>query len=341
MLLLIVGALWFGVPAEGRLQRQVVSFPNDEFYFEFCRDLMAMGDFLYVLENRKHRLYKLRLSPKTEFIGTLAAKGEGPGELWQPVQLINRAENGFAVKESRGFSLFDARGGFEKRFRVFTPWISAAWANDRLFFVTAEPNREHLIDIYSPDGARSGSFLNKFLDVTSASGEYRQLATNEQYFYSGQLETDGKYLYYLSITTGRFFKLDLEGNIVLERDASDDFGPHGRYILDKNKEYLAEPARLEASEGFIEYQQFRDAYLHNGKIYILRWVNYEETLASPDKHILVFDTKDFTLEERLTFTMVQGEFAFALAVTGSGKDRRIYTVMDTRKDDIQLVMLTP
>ncbi|MDJ0837251.1 MAG: hypothetical protein QNK37_12090 [Acidobacteriota bacterium] len=320
------------------LERKVLQITGEVTYLDFCRDMIFAGDRLYLIENQRHRVLQIDLSTPENLGKVIARKGEGPGEVWLPIELAPQTDGGFVVQDNRGFSFFGADGCFQDRFAVYTAWIAFTARDKRLFYLSAAPHSDFLIHVFQNDGEKIQSFMPKYLKVTSAAGDAGTIADHEGYFYRAVLAADGEFLYYLNSTMGRFDKYTLSGELVLSRNAAVDFGPQGMFLLEKNREYLAHPAKMEKPTGYLAYEMFQDAYLAHGKLYILRWVDFMDDFTSERKDILVFDTKTLTLERKLHFTLKTGEMARCIAVRGSRAKPEIFTTIDSG-DDIHLVTL--
>jgi len=113
-------------------------------------------------------------------------------------------------------------------------------------------------------------------------------------------------------------------------------------MVEENRKYLSDPGLMDNPEGFVEYYLSWDAYLENGRLYLVRWAEPDRDWFDGQKEIFVFDTSTLQLLEILTFTVALGERFHAFAVTDDGQTRNIYAVMETLKhQDIQIEALVP
>jgi len=192
------------------LERVPISIDLGDHYFGSARDLLIDGTSFYLVENREHRIHKLKLDgTKITYVALVADKGEGPGEIWLPSRIVRVPDTGFAVLDNRGISLFDHDGRFSNRFRVFTPNLSMTAIGDEIFFLTTRVDSgSDMIDVYTTDGTRDRSFFREFMTVDSTRTDPRSLVSNKAYMLDGPLLTDGVMLFYFSNTTGRLASMD-------------------------------------------------------------------------------------------------------------------------------------
>jgi len=168
------------------------------------------------------------------------------------------------------------------------------------------------------------------------------LISNQRYLYGGHLLFDGTHLIYLNDKLGRFVKCDQDGQKILEREAIDAFGALGRFNLEKNREYLRDPALMEHPEGVNTYRLFEDASLAGDRIYLLRVIENHPDWWTETKQIFVFDTHDFALRQVLEFPLRKGErvHAFTVAETPAGPRILVHMEVDDRID-LQIAELKP
>jgi len=293
-----------------------------------ARKLLIRGNVLYLLENRVHQVHKFALEPELTYQGLVADKGEGPGEVWLPGRIAAVPGTGLVISDNRGFSVFDSDDQFIRRFRKFTPDLSVAATEDRIYCLTIRLDQPNLIDVYDLEGTRLQSFFPKFLDVGSVSDNKRSRIFKEMYMFDGPLLTDEHHLYYFSDTMGRFFKMNLEGEVVMERDVHRDFGPRGMATINENEAYLADPKLMEDPGGLRRYHFSKDASHARGRLYLVRIHEPLPELADGTKEIYVYRAADLTLEKVMRFAMDKTERLYSFAVADDGANTRIYAVMD-------------
>jgi len=308
-----------------------------DFYLERSSDMIVIGKKLYICENQAHRVQVLELGDPIRHLGTVADKGEGPGEVWLPFALAEGPDGGLVVRDNRGFSTFDSEDRFQDRFRVYTPHLDFVCTKDSLFYLTVRPNHTDLIDIYDWDGTVKGSLLEKFLKLE---GNENDLLRFERYFYAGYLLSDEYHLYYINSVLGSIAKMDHTGVLDSERDIVEDLGPYGKAMQDKVEKYFDDPTALLAENGYIRYTQIQGSYLMGGDLYLLRWRDARPEYSSSTREILVYDSNDLSLKERVQFDIQPGEFVWAFAVYEDQGERHILLTMSTKdSDDFQLVEL--
>ncbi|MDJ0838866.1 MAG: hypothetical protein QNK37_20270 [Acidobacteriota bacterium] len=314
------------------LTRNVIPFGDDQAWLTLSTDMAFVGDYLYVVENPKHQVKKVRVQSTVTFEGYLAQKGEGPGEVWLPIELLTREDGSIIVKDNRGFSFFDTKDDFQHRFRVFTSWISATWLSGRIYYAAADPGKDQLIFPYTPNGKKGAAFAPKFLQVDTARGDMVRLAHNESYLYEGRLLTDGRTLFYLNKTFGKAWTFDDKSKLLSEKNLTGIFGPHGAMVVEKNKNYLENPHEMEKPEGFLNYSLFDDAFLLEDNIYLLRVVNALDGFIPAHKDIFVLDKKTLTLKEVLKVPFKPGEYFWTFAARVENGKHRLYAIIDMGED---------
>jgi hypothetical protein len=328
--------IFFQEPSTRMLQRQNVPVTGDG-YLERCTDMLLVGRNLYIVENRISRLQRLELGEESaRFASVLATKGDGPGEIGLPIELFEIEDGGIGLRDNRGFIFFDRDDQLMGRINHTTTWISATSIEDRIYHLSFRTESEHLIEVLDAEGTRVTSIYPKFLGDTGVEDPYHR---SESYFYSGKLLDDGKHLYYASDTQGKLVAIAPDGTIRRERSLFGDFGPLGKLVTEWVDRYWQDSSLMKSPQGYIPYGLFNDAYLANGKIYLLRWSNYPELEASTRKDIHVYDADTLEPIERLFFQMARGEWMMSFVVD---EDGQILMAMDTLDDeDYQLVRLVP
>jgi len=311
-------------------------------YIGVARDLVIIDEHLYQLENRRHRLLKIRLGDPLEIVGVIATKGDGPGELFTPSRITHVPGQGYIVLDNRGFSLFDYNDRFIRRFRKFTPLIDITSSADRLFYASLNPRNTHLIEVMDLEGNKVTTFLDQLFEVGTVKNTVSSQTNNLLYMHGGFISSDTNHLYYINTTMLRFLKLDHRGTVLLDKDLSSSFGPKGMSNVQHNLDYIKDPGALENPNGVRDYSFFSDAYLFNGRIYLLRTSEPDRDRISTVKDIIVLDPSDFSRIHTHHFTVEKGEYVHAMAVHEQQGKARILLNMETKQSiDVQIVALTP
>jgi len=340
-----LGLLLCLVPAFGGdefLQRKKLVVHDQREYVGVARDLAIQDDTLYQLENRSHRLLALQLGDGIETIEVLATKGDGPGDLFAPYRLISVPGKGLVVIDNRGCSLFDHDGTFRSRFRVFTPTLSIAARDDRLFHATAHDRDPFLIEVLDWEGTKTGAFLDRFIDVGATQDSVRKRTSNLTYMHGGFLLSDEHALYFINTTFLKLFKLGHDGAVLVERDMSSVFGKKGKINVAKNEAYLNDPSLFDNPRGYYTYEFFSDAFLFESRIYLLRLAEPDDDLISEEKELFVLDSETLDVVAVHRLEQKAGERIHAMVVTGQKDAPRILLNMETLQDvDVQIVALDP
>jgi len=328
--LIAIICLVSGLHAEEGLVRKLLSFKDIPF-IAYGNDMVADGNYLYILENLKSTVYKCGFNQEVQLVNTFASRGEGPGEIYLPMELSLWAGQ-LTIKDERGFSFFGKDGSFLHRFMVFTPRISFVSHDERVYYATANKNSSNLIDVYEQSGKKVNSFFSKFLEIHPAES-FKAANTLEMYFYGGKLLADGEFIYYLNTTFGRFEKFNLDGESLVRKDAADDFGPSGRYVASKNQDYLDNPFSIEG-KNFDIYEMFQDACIFENSIYTLSqpYRAVEGEVSPLKNYVFVFDTNDLKLQKRWVIDLMDGDEIHSFVVGKRGDKLVIYAIIETNVD---------
>ena len=285
-----------------------------------CHQLEVADGVLYLLENRQSRVLKMAWSNPLPPATLFAGHGEGPGELHLPIQ--SRVGHGIlTIKDNRGFSIFQEDGTFLNRFKVFSGHLSFTRIGDQIYMAHANELNHHFIDVYTTNGRKVHTFGEKFLTSLVASRGEHLTTHDEHYFYKGHLLSDGENLFYLNSTLARFKKYSPKGDLLLSRNAVEDFGPVGRFVVDRNKDYLDDLRQVRGSQTTV-FECFKHAALFQGQIYLLRIYDYhgfEPALKSQHKALLVFDAQHLTLVNQYHLAVNPDHLVQAFTVDASGR----------------------
>lgn len=251
------------------LSRRVYNIPGESPLYRYGVDIIILGEEVFVVENRTHKIYKYRIKGDLEFVRTIGQKGRGPSDLFLPMELS--FWNGkFAVKDEDGVSFFNRKGEFIDKFRLFSPRISFVYVNNKIFLASSNPSVPDLIGVYSENGKLLNKFGKKFLDLKSENPKkFRNPFFAERYFYRGKILSDGKSIYYLSSKFGRILKFNLDGNKVKDGDFIPATGNIGKRIVSENQKLLENGLKRNRDNSYSSYNLFHDAFLYNDEIYIL------------------------------------------------------------------------
>ena len=312
------------------------SFPKGEEKLTLgtLTDLEIMDENIYVVEN--HPGFRvLTFTKNGEFQKIIGKEGREPGGLAFATE-ISACDKEIAIKGDTTFSFFSTDGVYLRRFNAFVMVPSFIYVNDRLYFVAANPNRKYLIEVYTKEGKFLSEFGEKFIKLHSSHLQKRHPHMAEWFVYTGNLLTDGEYLYYLNSMFGKAMKFSLDGKKIADADISGIFGEKGKEVKQENERYWIKEGRSnEGLSSSVKSVLFNDAYLCGDKIYILlRWqIKYEEYAAGkePQCIIKVLEKNSFELLDEYKIKKSEGEYPNALSVEEKDSNPVFYFTMSVRE----------
>jgi len=242
----------------------------DEEGYTAIIDLELYEDKIILVENfTGHRL--LKFSKNGDLIKSMGKMGKEPGELASPIEM-SIWENKIAVKDNAGLTLFNVDGSFIRRFNPFVNIVSFVYTNNKIFILTATPDKESLIDVFSPEGKFLNEFGEGFLKLDYSKYKSMSPIHAKGKVYDGKLLSNGEYLYYLNSKFGNVLVFSMNGEKKREYNITSFFGEEGRQVVQNNKKlWLEEGIDLEKTGGNIPSRiLFIDACMSRDKIYLLR-----------------------------------------------------------------------
>lgn len=242
---------------------------DDDLYFRAISDMDIKNNLLYAVCNFDHNVLVFSAERELDLVQKIGSQGQGPGEFNLPIS-ISIGKN-IAVKDNYGFSIFNSNGGFFKRFKSFSGERGFVIENGKIYWVNTDSKRSHLIEIYSLEGKLIKTIGKKYidLDLSIHKGISPEMAV--RFIFDGELFSDGESLFYLGRTFGKFIEFDLNGNILRELNLVDFLGETGKKLISENRKiWLKQGVDTSKTEGYIHhYEIFSDAFLYNGKIYVM------------------------------------------------------------------------
>lgn len=260
--------------AEDILLKKINYYPKkeDDYYFRPLNDLEIIDSTLYAVENFRHKIVKFTIdNDQIKYLKDIGRQGQGPGDLMRPSRLsISNDEIG--IIDEFGFSFFSLEGNFLRRFPKVSRYNrDFVCHKDKIFWVNFKPQDRHLIEVYSKEGKRLFEFGNRNLKIDYSSFQGRNPVYIETMLYEGYMLTDGKNIYYANPRFGELIKFSPEGKKLDEINVENLFGEMGRKALEENKRLYIEGGlnKIEDKRDYYYQYIFRDAYICNGKIFLL------------------------------------------------------------------------
>lgn len=281
-------------------------YPNkfDDYYFKPLVDMEIHNNKLYAVENFGHRLIIFDLNGEIQLDKVVSQSGQGPGDLNLPISLsVDQDE--IAVKDSYGFSFFDVEGNFINKFRAYTQKSNFIFRRNNIYWVNFSPDDNHLIEIYSKQGERLSTFGNKYLKLNFDLFDSNRLGPYfiEDNVYSGNLMTDGEYIYFINSFFGRVDIFNYSGERIKNSYITDLFGDLGTKTIGENtKLWLTDGFTIKRDGIVYTYMLFLDAYLTGNTIYLLKNYWPPKADSGDDKvSILAIDKSTFILIKEYSF----------------------------------------
>ncbi len=302
-----------------RLERQELSIDyKNTGFIRSISDYAMYNGCLFIVDNQSNRILKFKLSENAlEFMGFIGKPGQGPGDLERPL-IISIWNNIIAVRDQSGISLFSMDGRFINKFRLFSPTLSFAFFDGRIYCAAPNPNAANLIEVYSDEG----KMLFSFADKNSILPNYRiAKAANsliaEKTVFEGKLIADKNGLYYINQRFGKLLKYSYSGLEISRTDMGSYFGENEENMIKENEKLFLKQDYFAHSNMCPEYFIFRDARLERGRLYFLADLyNISKKKQDSSLKIICIDAIDFHHVASYQYALPQSPnlFLFFLAV---------------------------
>lgn len=306
---------------EKRLVREKY-FPKgaEKITFKYVPDLEITEDSIYIVENYSgHRI--LAYTKDGKFRKIMGKKGKELGELTLPGEMSIWNKE-IVVSDQAGLTVFKTDGSYLRRFRPFVNIVSFVYVKDKIYIFTAVPDKESLIDVFTPEGKFIFEFGKELFKLDFSLFRGMSPIHAKGYVYRGKLLSDGEYLYYINTKFGKAIVFSLNGTKIAEYDITKFFGEEGEKIKQNNEKlWLKEGIDLEKTRGRIQvHDMFIDAYLCENHIYLLtRKIKRLQEGWKEEYRINVVDKNSFELEDVYKIKTEENERIIALAVEEKNK----------------------
>lgn len=316
--------------SDGYLIRRVFSQKPTDPLFKYGVDMGISGQHLYIVNNRKSFVLSYRLGDTVEFERQIGRFGQGPGDCHLPIE-VSQWNNILALKDQYGFSFFTEDGRFLSKFRVFSPWISFVYVNDKIYYATSKPKSRYMIICFEKDGKKVAEFGEKYLDIDFKKSIGKSPYYIETLLYEGKLLSDGKKIYYFSAKFGdvRVFKLD--GKLIDKKNITEIFGETGRTIVANNTEMLKHGIKERPNGTIPDYMLFKDSYLCKNKIYLIDKIISGKFISDKTEKVdvMALDKDTLKLVKKYWLTLYPEEYIHSFAVIEKEGEPIFYITMTT------------
>jgi len=294
---------------------------TDEEGYRALTDLRIIKQGIIILENYPgHRI--LSYSKDGKLLKTMGKMGKEPGELAAPIE-ISLWKDEIAVKDNSGLSIFRTDGSFVRRVNPFVNIVSFVYIKDKIYLLTATPDKKSLIDVFTPEGEFLFDCGEGFFELDYSKYKHMSPIHAKGFVYEGKLLSDGENLYYLNASFGNVLVFSLKGEKIAEYNITSIFGEEGEQVAKSNtKLWLEEGIDLEKTKRRIPTKEmFRDAFLYQDKIYVLtRKIIQLEEGYKQENEIIVLDKKSFRLIDSFKVKKNDDEGVLALAVVAKDNE---------------------
>jgi hypothetical protein len=296
-------------------------FPKGEERVTFVSvpDLEITEDSIYVVENYSgHRILVYTRDGKLKRI--IGKEGKEPGELTLPIYMSIWNQE-IAVMDNAVLSFFKTDGSYIRRFNPFVNDVSFVYIKDKIYIFTAVPDKESLIDFFTPEGEFISEFGEELFKLDFSLFKGMSPIHAAGHVYDGKLPSDGKYLYYINTKFGEALVFSLNGEKIAEYDVAGLFEDGEKVRRNNEQIWLKEGIDLKKTKGRIRIDNmFKDAYLCEDKIYFLtRKIIHLKERWKAEYKINVVDKKSFKLEDVYKIITDENERVIALAVEEENK----------------------
>ena len=333
LLLIIFGCHAFALSADTKwlVRKKYFRVGEDEEGYRAIVDLKITKQSIIILENYPgHRI--LSYSQEGKLLKTMGKMGKEPGELAAPVEM-SLWNDEIAVKDNSGLSIFRTDGSFVRRFNPFVNIVSFVYIQDKIYLLTATPDKKSLIDVFTPEGEFLFDFGEGFFELDYSKYKHMSPIHAKGFVYEGKLLTDGERLYYLNSSFGNVLVFSLKGDKIAEYNITSIFGEEGEQVAKANtKLWLEEGIDLEKTNRRIPTREmFRDAFLCQDRIYVLtRKIIQLEKGYKQENEIIVLDKKSFQLIDSFKIKKNDDEYILALTVVEKDDESIFHFTMGVR-----------
>lgn len=291
-------------------------FPKGEEKITFISvpDLEITEDSIYIVENYSgHRILVYTRDGKLKKI--MGKEGKEPGELILPIY-ISIWNKEVAVMDNAVLTFFKTDGSYIRRFNPFVNDVSFVYIKDKIYIFTAVPDKESLIDVFTPEGEFISEFGEELFKLDFSLFKGMNTIHAAGFVYDGKLLSDGKYLYYVNTKFGKALVFSLNGKKIAEYDIAKLFEDGEKVRQNNEKRWLKEGIDLKKTKGRIPvHNMFEDAYLCEDKIYFLtRKIIHLKERWEMEYKINVVDKNSFKLKDLYKIKTEENERVIALAV---------------------------
>lgn len=329
---LIVGSM-FLLNSQVPIIREIDSYPKlqHNLFFKTTPFIAvdAVGS-IYTIDNGSHLVSKINVI-KDE-VTKIASKGQGPGEVQNPYFGIVKGETLFVIDNS-SVNLFNLEGKYKGRFRVFESVISVGADQETIYL--AQTGGDKLIQEYSYQGKRKGSFGNKYQYNNNIYKDWPETYIDSK-INEGKVIIGDKFIFYISYEFSELliYRADrsLMERIVIEDDE----------LAKNNRDYYLYKGQIKPSDNsFIVKKIVIDAYYFNGYLYIIRYyMNKEkkdvEVIKIPESNVhniekIYFDSK----------LQIEPKYIRNLCIGGINRIHPYYylSLYDEKKGDYEIKIL--
>jgi hypothetical protein len=321
---------FFASASDGELTRRVFPQKPDAPLFKYGVDMEIINQYIYIVNNRKSFILSYQIGDTVEFKRQIGRFGQGPGDCHLPIE-VSQWNNILALKDQYGFSFFTEDGRFLSKFRVFSPWISFVYVNDKIYYATSKPKSRYMIICFEKDGKKVAEFGEKYLDIDFKKSIGQSPYHVETLLYEGKLLSDGKKIYYFNAKFGDVRVFELDGKLIDKKNITEIFGETGRTIVADNTEMLKNGIKERPNGTIPDYTLFKDICLCKDKIYLIDKIISGKFISDKTEKvdIMALDKDTLKLVKKYWLTLYPEEYIHSFAVIEKEGQPIFYITMTT------------
>ena len=315
ILIFVFHSLTLSAETKWLVKEKYFRIGEDEQGYRALTDLEITKQGIIIVENIPgHRI--LTYLKDGKLMKSMSKQGKEPGELFCPVEM-SLWKDEIVVKDNSGLSIFKTDATFVRRFNPFVNIVSFVYIKDKIYLLTATPDKKSLIDVFTPEGEYLFDFGEGFFELDYSKYKHMSPIHAKGSVYDGKLLSDGEYLYYLSSKFGKILVFSLKGERSAEYNITSILGEKAeQFVKDNTKIWLEEGIDLKKTKGRIPSNRiFKDAYLCEDRIYLLteKFIRLKEGYKW-ENEIKVVDKKSFHLIDSFKVKKNNDEEVLALVM---------------------------
>ncbi len=243
LIIIIISFNSFASNSNEIILKRINTYPKDEkndYYFRSLNDLEIYNDELFAIESFGNKILMFNINNNSiKYIRSIGRFGQGPEDLMRPHR-ISIWDGEMLILDSKGFSFFKLDGTFLGTFRRFGGLWDYVYVNKLIFRKNGNPDKLHLIDVFTKKGKNIAKFGVKYINVDQSKFYGANPFTIASILFRGNILTDGNHIYCMNARFGDIIKFSLKGERLAKKKFVELFGKRGKLIYERNKKNYIE-----------------------------------------------------------------------------------------------------